>query len=93
MSATAEQPVFEAAIDKTTASLREFNELVLGELKKAGNVTVDAYEASWRAYADYAETLAAATPADVAGVAATAHAKATRDLTSAYSKAARSLFS
>jgi len=93
MTTTAQQPAFDAAIDKTTASLRELNELLLGEAKKTSKVAIDAYQASWRTYADYADKIAGATPAEFGRAAITAHAKAARELTGAYADAARSLIS
>jgi hypothetical protein len=87
--ASAPQAVFESA----TAGLSEFNERVTTEAKKAGNVTLDVYESTVRALADLTEKVGASSPVEFVSTVTAAQAKATRDLTSAYTKAARSLLS
>ena len=86
----AETPL-ESVFDTTTASLRELNERVITEAKKAGNVTLDAYESTFRTLADFTEKVGASSPVELVSTITGAQAKATRELTSAYAKAARTL--
>jgi len=91
MNATAQETPFETVLESTTAGLREFNERLLTEAKKAGNVSLDAYEATFKTLAEYTEKVGAASPIEFVSTITAAQAKATRELTGAYAKAARSL--
>jgi len=91
MTTAATQTPLEAVLDTTTAGLRELNERVIAETKKAGNVTLDVYESTFRTLADFTEKVGASSPVELVSSVTAAQAKATRDLTGAYTKAARAL--
>ncbi len=91
MPATAEDISPEPLINATTAGLRELNERIVAEAKKAGNVTVDLYESTFRTFADYTEKVGAASPIDLVSTITSAQANLTRELSGGYAKAARTL--
>ena len=93
MTTTAQDTPLETLYDRTAAGVRELNDHLLAEARKAGNVTLDAYESVWRTYADYTEKVGAASPIGFVVTATAAHAKATRELSGATTKAARALIS
>jgi hypothetical protein len=78
-------------LDSTTAGLQQFNERLMNGAKKVGNVTLDSYEATFATLADYTEKVGASSPIELVSTITAAQAKATRELTGAYAKAARSL--
>ena len=83
----------ETVLDNTTAGLRELNERAITETKKAANVTLDVYESTFRTLADFTEKVGASSPVELVSTVTAAQAKATRELTGAYAKAARTLCS
>jgi len=89
-AATQTNPI-ETAFETGTARVTELNEKMLTEVKKAGNVTIDAYEATFHTIADYTASVGAAIPVEGVSAVAKAQADLTRDLTDAYTKAARAL--
>ncbi len=91
MPAVASETPLETVFDTTTAGVRELNERVITEAKKAGNVTLDVYESTFRTLADFTEKVGASSPVELVSTITGAQAKATRELTSAYAKAARTL--
>ena len=91
MTTAASETPLETVLDTTTAGLRELNERVITEAKKAGNVTLDAYESTFRTLADFTEKVGASSPVELVSTVTAAQAKATRELTGAYAKAARAL--
>jgi hypothetical protein len=91
MPAVAAETPLETVFDTTTAGLRELNERVIAEAKKAGSVTVDVFESTFRTLADFTENVGASSPVELVSTVTAAQAKATRDLTGAYAKAARAL--
>jgi len=93
MTATAQHATPEAIFDTTTERVRELNESLVTEAKKAGNVTLDVCETTLRTLADYTEKVGASSPIELVSTVTAAQAKATRELTAAYTKAARALLS
>jgi hypothetical protein len=91
MTATAQHATSATIFDTTTARVRELNESLVTEAKKAGNVTLDAYETTLHTLADYTEKIGASSPIELVSAVTAAQAKATRELTAAYTKAARAL--
>jgi hypothetical protein len=91
MAATAQATPIEETFEAGTTRVRELNERLLAEAKKAGNVTLDAYEATMHTIADYTAKVGAASPIEGVATAATAQADLLRELTDAYTKSARTL--
>jgi len=91
MTATAQDTTSKTTFDTTTASVREFNEGIVAEAKKAGNLTLDVYETTLRTLADYTDKVGASSPIELVSTVARAQAHLTRELTGAYTKAARAL--
>jgi hypothetical protein len=91
MAATAHATPIEETLEAGTARVRELNERLLAEAKKAGNVTLDAYEATLHTIADYTAKVGAASPIEGVAAVATAQADLMRELTDAYTKSARTL--
>ena len=91
MTATAQDTTSQTPFDTTTASVRELNENIVAEAKKAGNVTLDVYETTLRTFADYTEKVGASSPIEIISTITRAQADLTRELTGAYTKAARTL--
>ena len=92
MTATAaEHTKFETGFEDATERVRELNERIVASTKKAGNVTLDTYESASRTIAEYTEKIGDASPIEWVSTFTRAQADFTRDLTSAYTKAARTL--
>ena len=91
MTAPAQETPLKSVLDSTTSNLREFNERLISEAKKAGYVTLDVYETTFRTFADYTEKVGASSSVELVATVTAAQAKATRELTGAYAKAARAL--
>ena len=81
----------ETTLDNVTSGLRSLNERWLTEAKKAGGVSLDAYESTFRSIADYTDKLGAASTIEPVSALAHAQAQLTRELTGAYTTAARAL--
>ena len=90
-SSTPEDTKFETGLEDATERVRELNERIISETKKAGGVTLDAYESALRTIADYTEKVGTASPIEWVSTIAQGQADFTRDLTTAYTKAARTL--
>ena len=88
---TATETPFDTTFEAASERVRDLNERIISETKKAGNVTLDAYESALRTIADYTEQVGAASPIEWVSTIAQAQADFTRDLTTAYTKAARTL--
>jgi hypothetical protein len=82
---------FETGLEDAAERVRELNERVLASTKKAGAVTVDTYDSALHTFADYTEKIGAASPIEWVSTITRAQADLTRDLTTAYTKAARTL--
>ena len=92
MTATAaEHTKFETGLEDATERVRELNERIVASTKKAGNVTLDTYDSAARTIAEYTEKIGDASPIEWVSTLTRAQADFTRDLTSAYTKAARTL--
>lgn len=88
---TAEAKKIETGFEDSAERVKEFNERLLTTTKNVGNVTLDTYETTARTFADYTEKIGAVTPIEWVSTLTQAQADLTRDLTSAYTKAARTL--
>ena len=82
---------FETGLEDAAERVREVNERIVASAKKAGSVTVDTYDSALHTFADYTEKLGAASPIEWVSTVTQAQADLTRDLASAYTKAARTL--
>jgi hypothetical protein len=91
MTATAEATKFETGFEDAAERVKELNERILTSTKKVGTVTLDSYETTALTFADYTEKLGAASPIEWVSTITHAQAGLARDLTTAYTKAARSL--
>jgi hypothetical protein len=88
---TATETKFETGLEDASERVREMNERILSSAKKAGAVTVDTYDSTLHTFADYTEKIGAASPIEWVSTITKAQADFTRDLTTAYTKAARTL--
>jgi hypothetical protein len=91
MTTAEQESPSQTVLDGTTAGLREFNERVTAEAKKAANATIDIYESTFRTLADFTESVGASSPVELVSTVTAAQAKVTRELTGAYTPAARAL--
>jgi hypothetical protein len=84
---------YQDAYSEAATRIRDMNERLIESAKVAGLSTLDAYEKVLRSLLDFEQKLAGATHLDWVSALAQTHASMVRDLTVAYSKAARELFS
>jgi hypothetical protein len=84
---------YQDAYLEAATRIRDMNERLIESAKVAGLGTLDAYEKVLRSLLDFEQKLAGATQLDWVSALAQTHASIVRDLTVAYSKAARELFS
>ncbi len=92
MSATAtDNTKFETGLEDATERVRELNERIVASTKKAGNVTLDTCDSAASTIAEYTEKIGDASPIEWVSTLTRAQADFTRDLTTAYTKAARTL--
>jgi hypothetical protein len=77
--------------EEATQRIRDLNERLIESSKKAGLVTLDAYESALQSLADFEEKVASATQLDWVSALATTHAKFIADVSSSYTNAARDL--
>lgn len=80
-----------AAIDQAAERIRELTEQFIDAAKKAGNVTLDAYERSLQSLVEFEQHAAGASQLDWVSSIAQAHAKFVQDVSSAYVSAAREM--
>lgn len=73
--------------------IRDLNERLIESAKAAGNTTLDAYEKALQNLVDFEEKVAGASQLEWVSALAQTHAAFVRDLSSAYTKAARDLLS
>jgi hypothetical protein len=78
-------------IDETTKRIRDLNEQVIEASKKAGSVSLDAYEKALSSLVQFEEKAASATQLEWVSAVASTHATFISDVSSAYIKAAREL--
>jgi hypothetical protein len=71
--------------------IRDLNERILESSKKAGNTYVDVYEKTLNSVADYTERVGEQSQVDWIKTVADAQADFTRQVTTAYTSAARTL--
>jgi hypothetical protein len=79
------------AVNETTERIRDLNERILESSRKAGNTYVDIYEKTLNSIADYQEKIGEQSQVDWLTTLANAQADFTRQLTNAYTSAARSV--
>ena len=77
--------------DAAAERIRDLNERILESSRKAGNVYVDIYEKTLNSIADFQEKVGEQSQVDWVTTMANAQADFTRQLTSAYTSAARSV--
>jgi hypothetical protein len=90
-AATDKNTKIETGLEDAAERVRELNERILASTKKAGTVTVDSYDSALHTFADYTEKIGAASPIEWVSTITQAQADLTRDLATAYTKAARTL--
>lgn len=90
-TATKPQNPFAEPAAETAERVLDFNEKVVDVGKKLSAAYLDAVEKAAAGYADFEEKVAGATRVDWIASAASARAGLTRELTSAYTSAAREL--
>ena len=98
MSTTNPKPENPLGIDLTVYEeaaerIRELNERLIEGAKAAGNTTLDAYEKALKSLVDFEEKVAGASQLEWVSALAQTHAAFVRDVSAAYTKAARELFS
>lgn len=81
----------DTAFEEAATRARDLNERVIESAKKAGNVTLDGYETTLKAAADFQEKLASASSVEWVSTVAQAQADFTREISASYAKAARAL--
>jgi hypothetical protein len=78
---------YEEAADR----IRQLNERLIEGSKAAGNTTLDAYEKALKSLVDFEEKVAGASQLEWVSALAQTHASFVRDVSAAYTKAAREL--
>jgi hypothetical protein len=78
-------------VDATVERIRDLNERILQSSKKAGNTYLDIYEKTLNSVADFQEKVGEQSQVDWVTTMANAQADFTRQLTSAYTSAARNM--
>src|SRR3954452_16881238 len=76
-------------VDEAADRIRDLNERILQSTRKAGNTYVDIYEKTLNSIADYQEKIGEQSQVDWVTTMANAQADFTRQLTNAYTSAAR----
>jgi hypothetical protein len=84
-------PRVEHGLDEATGRLRDINERVVTASRKAGNATLDSYQRALVSFADLTEKAGHASQNEWIAAAAHTQADLTRELTEAYTSAARTL--
>jgi hypothetical protein len=78
---------------EASTRIRELNERLIESSKAAGTTTLDAYEKALTTLVDFEEKAAGATQLEWVSALAQTHASFVRDMTGAYTKAAREMLS
>jgi GTP cyclohydrolase III len=81
------------AYEEAADRIRNLNERLIESAKTAGNTTLDAYEKALRSLVDFEEKVAGASQLEWVSALAQTHAAFVRDVSSAYTRAARELLS
>jgi predicted RNA-binding Zn ribbon-like protein len=79
--------------EEAATRIRELNERLLESSKAAGTTTLDAYEKALTTLVDFEEKAAGASQLEWVSALAQTHASFVRDVSAAYTKAARELLS
>ena len=79
--------------EEAAARVRELNESLIERSKEAGTTTLDAYERALKSLVDFEEKVAGASQLEWVSALAQTHAAFVRDVSAAYTKAARELLS
>ena len=78
-------------LEETAARVRQLNERLIESSKSAGTATLDAYERALKSLVDFGEKVAGASQLEWVSALAQMHAGFVRDVSAAYTKAARDL--
>jgi hypothetical protein len=81
--------VDQAAAEQVVAQMQSFNKRVLESSKKAGQVSLDAFEQAMHSLVEIEEKVAASSQVDFISAAMTSHVKLVKDFSGAYVSAAR----
>ena len=79
--------------EEASTRIRELNERLIASTKAAGTTTLDAYEKALTTLVEFEEKAAGATQLEWVSALAQTHASFVRDMTTAYTKAAREMLS
>jgi hypothetical protein len=79
--------------EEAAQRIRDLNERLIESAKSAGNTTLDAYEKALKSLVDFEEKVAGASQLEWVSALAQTHAAFVRDVSAAYTKAARELLS
>ena len=79
------------AYEEAAQRIRDLNERLIESSKQAGNTTLDAYEKALKSLVDFEEKVAGASQLEWVSALAQTHASFVRDVSAAYTKAAREL--
>lgn len=80
-------------VEEAAERIRALNERLIEGSKAAGNTTLDAYEKALKSLVDFEEKVAGASQLEWVSALAQTHAAFVRDVSAAYTKAARELLS
>ena len=80
-----------SAYEEAAQRIRDLNERLIESSKQAGNTTLDAYEKALKSLVDFEEKVAGASQLEWVSALAQTHASFVRDVSAAYTKAAREL--
>lgn len=79
--------------EEAAGRIRALNERLIESSKAAGNTTLDAYEKALKSMVDFEEKVAGASHLEWVSALAQTHTSFVHDVSTAYTKAARELFS
>jgi predicted RNA-binding Zn ribbon-like protein len=79
------------SVEEAATRIRELNERLIETSKAAGNTTLDAYEKALTSLVDFEEKIAGASQLEGVTALAQTHAAFVRDVSTAYTQAARDL--
>jgi hypothetical protein len=80
-------------VEETVRRIRDLNERMIESSQAAGTTTLDAYEKALKSLVDFEEKVAGASQLEWVSALAQTHAGFVRDVSAAYTKAARELLS
>ena len=82
-----------SSYEAAAARIRELNERLIESSKAAGTTTLDGYEKALQSLVDFEEKVAGASQLEWVSALAQTHARVIRNVSEAYTKAARELLS